>query len=51
MVVQSGGCKDEGEESVGVERVGDSLEIHLKCPCGKGFEILLNGTSCFYKLL
>ncbi|KAG6606253.1 hypothetical protein SDJN02_02996, partial [Cucurbita argyrosperma subsp. argyrosperma] len=46
-------CKEEEdeEETVGVERVGDSLELRLKCPCGKGFEILLSGTSCFYKLL
>ncbi|XP_038888901.1 uncharacterized protein LOC120078676 [Benincasa hispida] len=43
--------EEEDEETVGVERVGDSLALHLKCSCGKGFEILLSGRSCFYKLL
>ncbi|KAK0589454.1 hypothetical protein LWI29_014556 [Acer saccharum] len=39
------------EESVSVERAGECLIIHFKCPCGKGYQILLSGRNCYYKLM
>ena len=40
------------EESVFVERVGEEgLTVHFKCPCGKGYQILLSGRNCYYKLM
>ncbi|KAI9165676.1 hypothetical protein LWI28_018585 [Acer negundo] len=39
------------EESVSVERAGENLIIHFKCPCGKGYEILISGRNCYYKLM
>ncbi|CAI0414885.1 unnamed protein product [Linum tenue] len=44
---ESAGC----EESVNVERTGECLIINFKCPCKKGYQILLSGTSCYYKLM
>lgn len=41
----------ESEEAVSVETSGKVLIIHIKCPCGKGFRILLFGNNCYYKLL
>ncbi|KAI8545727.1 hypothetical protein RHMOL_Rhmol07G0060800 [Rhododendron molle] len=41
----------ESEEAVSVETSGKVLIIHIKCPCGKGFRILLYGNNCYYKLL
>ncbi|CDO99330.1 unnamed protein product [Coffea canephora] len=38
------------EEAVWVERNGECLILHFKCPCGKGYQILLTGKSCYYKL-
>ncbi|GAB2274102.1 hypothetical protein Dimus_008873 [Dionaea muscipula] len=52
--------KDDGLEQlkvldedtlVSAERDGDSTVVHLKCPCGSGYHILLSGQSCYYKLL
>ncbi|KAG5538989.1 hypothetical protein RHGRI_019515 [Rhododendron griersonianum] len=43
--------KTESEEAVSVETSGKVLIIHIKCPCGKGFRILLYGNNCYYKLL
>ncbi|CAN1828134.1 hypothetical protein LINPERHAP1_LOCUS32135 [Linum perenne] len=43
--------KDGCEESVNVERTGECLIINFKCPCKKGYQILLCGTSCYYKLM
>nr|GMD74438.1 uncharacterized serine-rich protein C215.13-like [Ipomoea batatas]GME10234.1 uncharacterized serine-rich protein C215.13-like [Ipomoea batatas] len=40
------------EESVWVEeKGGEGLVIHFKCPCNKGYEILLSGNNCYYKLM
>ncbi|KAK2661914.1 hypothetical protein Ddye_000488 [Dipteronia dyeriana] len=39
------------EESVSVERAGECLIIHFKCPCGKGYQILISGRNCYYKLM
>ncbi|XP_060215824.1 uncharacterized protein LOC132642812 [Lycium barbarum] len=38
------------EEAVWVERMGSCLILHFKCPCGKGYQILLSGNNCYYKL-
>uniref|UniRef100_M0ZJQ2 Uncharacterized protein n=1 Tax=Solanum tuberosum TaxID=4113 RepID=M0ZJQ2_SOLTU len=38
------------EEAVWVERMGNCLILHFKCPCGKGYQILLCGNNCYYKL-
>ncbi|GMI65125.1 hypothetical protein like AT2G32235 [Hibiscus trionum] len=39
------------EEAVGVEKIGECLDLHFKCPCGKGYKILLSGNNCYYKLI
>nr|XP_033511176.1 uncharacterized protein PB18E9.04c isoform X2 [Nicotiana tomentosiformis] len=39
------------EEAVWVERMGNSLILHFRCPCGEGYQILLSGNNCYYKLL
>ncbi|KAL7000395.1 hypothetical protein U1Q18_001544 [Sarracenia purpurea var. burkii] len=41
----------ETEEAVSVERNGDCLIIHFKCPCNKAYQILLSGKNCYYKLM
>ncbi|XP_057497443.1 uncharacterized protein LOC130782185 [Actinidia eriantha] len=41
----------ETEEAVSVERSGNCLIIHIKCPCGKGYQVLLSGRNCYYKLM
>ncbi|KAL3506241.1 hypothetical protein ACH5RR_031623 [Cinchona calisaya] len=38
------------QESVWVERNGGCLVLHFKCPCSKGYQIVLNGKNCYYKL-
>ncbi|KAL2463204.1 hypothetical protein Fot_52860 [Forsythia ovata] len=42
--------EEPAEEAVWVERKGDYLVLHFRCPCGKGYQILLCGNSCYYKL-
>ncbi|XVF57024.1 hypothetical protein PTKIN_Ptkin06aG0169500 [Pterospermum kingtungense] len=39
------------EEAVRVEKTGECLDLHFKCPCGKGYQILLSGKNCYYKLI
>ncbi|CAI9115261.1 OLC1v1016114C1 [Oldenlandia corymbosa var. corymbosa] len=41
-------CHDQ--EAVWVERKGAVLILHFKCPCSKGYQILLSENSCYYKL-
>ncbi|KAL7258350.1 hypothetical protein ACSBR1_004469 [Camellia fascicularis] len=41
----------ECEEAVSVERSGKWLIVHIKCSCGKGYQILLYGNICYYKLM
>ncbi|KAL7081295.1 hypothetical protein ACP275_14G030500 [Erythranthe tilingii] len=47
-------CESETEnpkqEAVWVEKNGDCLVLHFKCPCGNGYQILLSGNNCYYKL-
>ncbi|KAJ4713076.1 Mucin-2 like [Melia azedarach] len=38
-------------ENVTVENKGDAFIIHVKCPCGAGYEVLLFGGVSYYKLL
>lgn len=45
------GSVAEYEEAVCVERTGECLVVHFKCPCGKGYQILLSGRECYYKLI
>ncbi|KAE8721160.1 hypothetical protein F3Y22_tig00016637pilonHSYRG00028 [Hibiscus syriacus] len=39
------------EEAVKVEKIGECLDLQFKCPCGKGYKILLSGNNCYYKLI
>ncbi|OMO95207.1 hypothetical protein CCACVL1_05496 [Corchorus capsularis] len=39
------------EEAVRVQKIGDCLDLLFKCPCGKGYQILLSGQNCYYKLI
>ncbi|KAG5603744.1 hypothetical protein H5410_025236 [Solanum commersonii] len=48
--IDSGGGEALCEEAVWVERMGNCLILHFKCPCGKGYQILLCGNNCYYKL-
>ncbi|KAF2314076.1 hypothetical protein GH714_021984 [Hevea brasiliensis] len=38
----------EYEEAVCAERTGECLVVHFKCPCSKGYQILLYGRDCYY---
>ncbi|XP_073136245.1 uncharacterized protein [Henckelia pumila] len=38
------------EEAVWVEQNGNCLILHFTCPCGNGYQVLLNGNNCYYKL-
>ena len=51
FLLQHDDSAPEFEESVYVERVEEGLTVHFKCPCGKGYQILLSGRSCYYKLM
>ncbi|CAM8977982.1 unnamed protein product [Rhodiola kirilowii] len=42
----------ELEEQVSVEKIGDDgLKIKLRCPCGSGYELLISGHCCYYKII
>ncbi|KAK4259758.1 hypothetical protein QN277_006058 [Acacia crassicarpa] len=45
------GMEDVAEEFVTVEWVEKSLCVNFKCPCSKGYQILLSGNKCYYKLV
>ncbi|KAL0433198.1 UNVERIFIED_CONTAM: hypothetical protein Slati_2654100 [Sesamum latifolium] len=38
------------QEAVWVEKNGECLVLHFKCPCGNGYQILLFRSNCYYKL-
>ncbi|KAL3642086.1 hypothetical protein CASFOL_012901 [Castilleja foliolosa] len=42
--------QNASQEAVWVEKKTECLVIHFKCPCGTGYEILLSGNDCYYKL-
>ncbi|KAJ0093899.1 hypothetical protein Patl1_25740 [Pistacia atlantica] len=44
-------CGEDFVEAVTVEKAGECLIIHFKCPCGRGYQILLSGKTCYYKLM
>ncbi|KAK4791918.1 hypothetical protein SAY86_022353 [Trapa natans] len=46
-----GGGEDENKELVSVEVVGKCLSLNFSCQCGKGYQILLSGRNCYYKLV
>ncbi|OWM69351.1 hypothetical protein CDL15_Pgr006314 [Punica granatum] len=48
---KDGAEAENDQESVSVEELGDCLSIHFNCPCGKGYQILLSGRNCYYKLI
>ncbi|KAG6423049.1 hypothetical protein SASPL_113433 [Salvia splendens] len=47
-------CEEEtqnpSQEAVFVEKSGECLVLHFKCPCGDGYQILLSGNNLYYKL-
>ncbi|KAL1536167.1 hypothetical protein AAHA92_28858 [Salvia divinorum] len=45
-----GGVEIPSQEAVFVEKSGECLVLHFKCPCGDGYQILLSGNNCYYKL-
>ncbi|KAL3642355.1 hypothetical protein CASFOL_013170 [Castilleja foliolosa] len=42
--------QNASQEAVWVEKNGECLVIRFKCPCGTGYQILLSGNDCYYKL-
>ncbi|RHN56440.1 hypothetical protein MtrunA17_Chr5g0429531 [Medicago truncatula] len=48
-------CSDElgndYEEAVSVEWIDECLSLTFKCPCGKGYEVLICANNCYYKLV
>ncbi|CAK8540586.1 unnamed protein product [Lathyrus sativus] len=48
-------CQDElgedVEESVRVEWAEKCLSLTFKCPCSKGYEVLISANNCYYKLV
>ncbi|KAK6145906.1 hypothetical protein DH2020_019775 [Rehmannia glutinosa] len=42
--------ENPSQEAVWVEKNGECLVLHFKCPCGNGYQILLSGKNCYYKL-
>ncbi|XP_047950604.1 mucin-7-like [Salvia hispanica] len=47
-------CEEEtqnpSQEAVFVEKSGECLVLHFKCPCGDGYQVLLSGNNLYYKL-
>ncbi|CAI8585737.1 unnamed protein product [Vicia faba] len=39
------------EEAISVEWIEKSLNLTFRCPCGKGYEVLICGNNCYYKLV
>ena len=39
------------EEAVSVEWIDKCLSLTFKCPCGKGYEVLICANNCYYKLV
>ncbi|AES98462.2 hypothetical protein MTR_5g068870 [Medicago truncatula] len=39
------------EEAVSVEWIDKCLSLTFRCPCGKGYEILICANNCYYKLV
>ncbi|KAK7256429.1 hypothetical protein RIF29_29875 [Crotalaria pallida] len=43
--------KGDSEEAVKVEWAEKCVKIIFRCPCGKGYEVLINANNCYYKLV
>lgn len=43
--------KGDSEEAVRVEWAEKCVSIAFRCPCGKGYEVLLSANNCYYKLV
>ncbi|RDX90324.1 hypothetical protein CR513_27831, partial [Mucuna pruriens] len=41
---------EDSEEAVSVEWADKCLSLVFRCPCGKGYEVLLSENNCYYKL-
>ncbi|XP_061375923.1 uncharacterized protein LOC133318011 [Gastrolobium bilobum] len=41
----------DSEEAVSVEWADKCVSLTFKCPCGKGYEVLLSENNCYYKLV
>ncbi|KAK2376346.1 hypothetical protein QL285_077143 [Trifolium repens] len=39
------------EEAISVEWVEKCLSLTFRCPCGKGYEVLISENNCYYKLV
>ncbi|KAG8372506.1 hypothetical protein BUALT_Bualt12G0073300 [Buddleja alternifolia] len=39
------------QEAVWVDKDGECVILHLDCPCGNRYQILLHGSDCYYKLI
>ncbi|KAK2416308.1 hypothetical protein QL285_038709 [Trifolium repens] len=39
------------EEAVSVEWAEKCVSLTFRCPCGKGYEVLISANNCYYKLL
>lgn len=50
MKLQEEAAENLPQEAVFVEKSGDGLVLHFRCPCGNGYQILLSGNNCYYKL-
>ncbi|KAF7848485.1 hypothetical protein BT93_L1902 [Corymbia citriodora subsp. variegata] len=43
--------EEENHEAVSVGVIHDCLSLDFNCPCGKGYQIVLSGNKCYYKLV
>ncbi|KAL2333987.1 hypothetical protein Fmac_015200 [Flemingia macrophylla] len=41
----------DSEEVVSVEWYEQCISLGFRCPCGKGYEVLLSENNCYYKLV
>ncbi|KAL3000590.1 hypothetical protein AAZX31_09G221500 [Glycine max] len=41
----------DSEESVSVDWIERCVSLGFRCPCGKGYEVLLSQNNCYYKLV
>ncbi|KAF8016191.1 hypothetical protein BT93_H1642 [Corymbia citriodora subsp. variegata] len=43
--------EEENHEAVSMGVIHDCLSLDFNCPCGKGYQIVLSGNKCYYKLV
>ncbi|WJX24710.1 hypothetical protein P8452_13792 [Trifolium repens] len=39
------------EEAISVDWVEKCLSLTFRCPCDKGYEVLISENNCYYKLV